>query len=123
MRPGRNRVLHRRALQFLLPAEIAERRSKAGTDEPICRALRREWPRVRDILYSESPMVVERDLVRWDKYTSVVEHAKHGIVLDPTEIIRVLALEAWMRQIRSSSNATRKTPGFPTLKGGENHDV
>ena len=121
IKPGRSRVLHRRALKDMLPVEIAERRSKAGADEPICRALRREWSRVRELLYSESPMVVERNLVRWDKFTSAVEHARHGRVLDPTEIIRVLALEAWMRQVsRYESSGTSQ--GFH-LKGGDEHGI
>ncbi len=122
VRPGRSRVLHRRALTSVLPVEIAERRSKAGADEPICRALRREWPRVRELLYSSVPLVVERGLVNWERCRGAVENARHGVVLDPTEIVRVLGLEAWMRQVKSLKSKPH-TSGLLGKGGGKSHEI
>ena len=115
-RPGTTRLLHRRALSSILPREITARRSKVGAEEPVTRALAREWPRVRG-LFESGTMVGERELVLETPLRETVDRAHDGRVSNLFSLIRVIALEAWHQDLQ------RTLPSLFSKTAEERHPV
>jgi asparagine synthase (glutamine-hydrolysing) len=110
LRAGQTRSLMRRALHDLLPAKVRDRKSKGSLDEPLARALQREWSHaVGDLRRWE---LCERGLVDpkqlHQSLTAMrlgLQNSAHG------NFLRVFSLERWLRSLsyicskRSTANA------------------
>jgi asparagine synthase (glutamine-hydrolysing) len=96
--PGMNRVLQRRATSCILPREVALRDTKAGALEVICRALRREWPKISSLLTTDA-RVFQRKYVKLPALITRLESAREGKGTDIFSLIRIISLEAWLRSV------------------------
>jgi asparagine synthase (glutamine-hydrolysing) len=100
LRPGSTRSLHRRAMKGILPEEIRSRQGKTGAEECICRALGREWEIVLS-LFGEDARVVRRDYVDLPQLLAAMNNARDGRQTDVYSIMRVIALEVWLRGLEA----------------------
>lgn len=98
VRHGVPRSLHRRAMTGILPPEIAARRDKGGTQETICRAVRREWSRLASMLGPDA-RVVQRGYVRQAAMSATLQRVRAGLQADLFPIVRLLGLEVWLRHL------------------------
>lgn len=89
------RVVLRNALRGVLPEEVRLRRTKSGPDEAIYRALRREAPRLQELL--RDARVYERGYVRRETLEPALKAARHGKALNVPTLLRILAVEVWLR--------------------------
>lgn len=94
-RPGEARSLQRRALGNVLPEKIAQRKSKRGPSEALCRALNREWPRLQDLL--TDARVCARGYMEPSGLREAIDRARHGQKAHSFEILKTLSLELWLR--------------------------
>ena len=104
--PGATRVLHRRALTPLLPPAIVQRRHKGDGAEPLFRAIRREWGRVRAMFAGESQLE-QHGLVSSRGVLRALEDVRNGLHQEPFPLMRVLSLEAWLRTDRRKGGEDR----------------
>jgi asparagine synthase (glutamine-hydrolysing) len=104
--PGATRVLHRRALTPLLPPAIVQRRHKGDGAEPLFRAIRREWRRVRAMFASKSQLE-QHGLVSSRRLLRVLEDVRNGLYQEPFSLIRVISLEAWLRSLSREGGEDR----------------
>jgi len=101
VRPGEMRSLHRRSLRHLLPEKIVDRKDKRGPGEAVMRAVRREWPVVRQLF--DNAQVVERGYVEPKIFLERLEGLRFGMLADLGILIRVLQVEVWLRALEPSS--------------------
>jgi asparagine synthase (glutamine-hydrolysing) len=106
--PGTTRVLHRRALTGVLPECVRQRVAKVGATEPLYRAVRREWSRVR-ALFGEHCVLAREGLIHSPTLIAALDDVRAGLDVEPFALMRTISLEAWLQ---SSSART-------LLKGGE----
>ncbi len=99
-RPGEARSLHRRALGNVLPEKIAQRKSKRGPSEALCRALNREWPRLQD-LFTDA-RVCARGYMDARGLREAIDRARHGQKAHSFEILKTLSLELWLRALEQN---------------------
>lgn len=98
-RPGSTRALHRRALSAVLPKQIATRTWKAGGDEPVIRALRRERDWVERIL-RDSLLVRHCSFISEQGLRLAIESDVSGRTSDDF-LYRLLSLEGWLQRVQS----------------------
>lgn len=96
-RPGETRSLQRRALRNVLPEKIAQRKSKRGPSEALCRALNREWPKLEH-LFTDA-RVCARGYMDARSLREAIDRARHGQKAHSFEILKTLSLELWLRAL------------------------
>jgi asparagine synthase (glutamine-hydrolysing) len=104
VRPGMNRSLHRRAMAALLPDSVTRRRGKRAFDEAFYRGLVREAPAWRSIL--ADPYVCRRGWVNRGDLHSEFELALRGGARQIYVLMKILALEMWLRQLHGQTFAS-----------------
>lgn len=98
VREGEPRSLHRRAFGRELPERIARRKGKRGPDEAVLRGLAKSWPRLERLL--ARPLVCERGYADRDGLKRFLSACRAGGEFEKTAIpVKLLALEAWLRQV------------------------
>lgn len=99
LRNGRavTRVVLREALRGVLPEGVRTRRTKSGPDEAIYRALRREAPKLEELL--RDARVYDRGYVRRETLEPAMKAARHGKALNVPTLLRILAVEVWLRAL------------------------
>lgn len=103
LRAGRTRWLHRAALDGLLPSDVTSRASKASGAGFLCRAVNRDWNRLQGIFGADA-QVVERGYVSLSGVQDALLRARRGLnMADSTYIMRVIAIESWLRNVRANS--------------------
>jgi len=110
LRGGQTRSLMRRALVDVLPAKICRRVSKAGADEAYIRALQQEWAGHADV---RKWRVCERGFADPARLFDSSNGMRHGIQRLSGHLMRLVALERWVRsleRIHASSVARPKEP-------------
>jgi asparagine synthase (glutamine-hydrolysing) len=95
LQPGQDRVIQRRALADLLPAEIRTRTDKVGPDESIIRGYA-GTPDMRERL-SRNPIVVERGYVDRDVWRASVDAARVGRLPSLHNFMSAACLELWLQ--------------------------
>lgn len=100
LRDGVSRTLHRRAMTGIIPGPIAARRDKGGTQATVCRAVRRDWPRLEAIMGRDA-RVVRRGYVNASAVHTDLQHLRAGLHVDLYPIVRLLGLEVWLRQVET----------------------
>jgi asparagine synthase (glutamine-hydrolysing) len=105
VRPGMNRSLHRRAMAALLPESVMRRKGKRALDEAFYRGLVREAQAWRSIL--ADPYVCQRGWVSRAELHREFELALRGEARQIYMLMKILALEMWLRQLHGSAFASQ----------------
>lgn len=98
IRPGQRRSLMRRSLVGIVPEEILSRKRKAFAARGPVSALR-SWtvtPRVPERLFSHLHGIIDQTLFRQS-----IDHLLQGEEMPVVPMLRLVALEAWLRHIDS----------------------
>jgi asparagine synthase (glutamine-hydrolysing) len=103
LRPGETRSLQRRAMARVLPREIAQRRTKGGPGGTIYRRFRQRWPVIKTLF--AKPHVVEYGFVDRAALDDALTRAAHGVNLSAPGLLRLIALESWLRTLERPSVA------------------
>jgi asparagine synthase (glutamine-hydrolysing) len=98
LRSGQTRSLLRRALHDLLPAKVRDRKSKGTLDEPLARALQREWSQAAGDLSRWE--LCARGLVDPRRLNESLNAMRLGLqTLAHGNFLRVFSLERWLRSL------------------------
>ncbi len=117
LRPHEMRSLQRRAMARLLPPEIAQRKSKGGPAKAIYLRLRQVWPALRPLVERERLRVVERGYADRAILLNALQRAGHGQNVNAPFLMRVLAVEFWLRKLERAATAgesPRRNPAITT---------
>lgn len=95
VRHGETRSIQRRALAGLVPAKVLGRRSKATMQDAFVLALRQQMPRLQPLL--AELRVAELGLVEPRIFTAQLRRARYQGSVNVVPLLRVLALEHWLR--------------------------
>jgi asparagine synthase (glutamine-hydrolysing) len=101
LRPGQSRSLHRRALASLMPEKIVSRKGKGNPSEAMCRAVEREWPRLRSLF--DGARVYQYEYIDREEMETTLEMARSGMKGFSINIIKIAPLEIWLRSLECSS--------------------
>jgi asparagine synthase (glutamine-hydrolysing) len=96
VRPGENRSLQRRVMARVIPRDIAYRRTKGGPAGTIYRRFRQRWPAIKALF--QDPRVCAYGYVDQAALTDSLERASHGQNLSAPGLLRLIALESWLRR-------------------------
>ncbi len=113
VRVGESRSIVRRSLRGLVPQQILDRRTKAGPDESILRAIVREWHWLSPLV--AKPRVSELGFVDATRLQHAMLRARHGQSVNTSQLLRTLALELWLRTL---DKAPRGESSVPQLAAG-----
>lgn len=113
LRPGETRSLLRRSLRHLLPDKIASRRTKAGPDEAIHRALAREWPRLSEMF--ADARVCAYGYIEPSALQQALNSARFGVNINNPGLLRILSLELWLRGLEHWRAGRRAQVSNPRL--------
>ncbi len=123
VRLGESRSIVRRSLKGIMPEKVLQRRTKAGPDEALQRALAREWPRLSALV--KDPRVSAHGLVDRAKFRTALERARRGMSNERSQLIKTLALELWLRTLdatRAEVTDAAAPPGWRhVVQQGESH--
>jgi asparagine synthase (glutamine-hydrolysing) len=101
LRPGQRRSLMRRALVGIVPDEILNRRRKAYVTRAPLAAVADDWAHLRKtgaiLASSELGIVDQQRLAR------TIEQAHQGHEVPMVSLMRTIAVETWLRQVRARS--------------------
>jgi asparagine synthase (glutamine-hydrolysing) len=99
LRPRQRRSLMRRALAGLVPREILDRNRKAYVSRGVVKILAAEWSRLNE----RGPWRSEENgLVISSALAAAVEQAVQGQDTSTLPLLRIMALEQWLRDLRES---------------------
>lgn len=99
VRPQQRRSLMRRALAGLVPCEILERKRKAYVSRGVVKIVAAEWSRLDE----RGPWQTEENgLVISSSLATAVEQALQGEDTSTLPLLRIMALEQWLRDLRES---------------------
>ncbi len=99
VRPRQRRSLMRRALAGLVPREILDRKRKAYVSRGVVKIVAAEWSRLNERgpwRTEENGLVIPRSLA------AAVEQAVQGEDASTLPLLRIMALEQWLRDLRES---------------------
>jgi len=97
----------RRSLRDVLPDKIAERKGKGNPSEVLCRAFMREWPWLHR-LFSDARVCL-RGYVDARELQAELERTCHGCGTHPVPLLRVIALEFWLRTLERSGAPAKQS--------------
>jgi asparagine synthase (glutamine-hydrolysing) len=132
VRPGQRRSLMRRAMRGIVPDEVITRKRKAFVARAPLAALASEWDQIATgspVFISDSLGIANQaDLLR------AMQHARAGREVPLLPLVRMLALECWLRQlllhkicdglaIDKANVPSIPARTFPRKKGGETHEI
>jgi asparagine synthase (glutamine-hydrolysing) len=99
VRPHQRRSLMRRALAGLVPCEILDRKRKAYVSRGVVKILATEWSRLNE----RGPWRSEENgLVISSSLAAAVQQAAQGEDTFTLPLLRIMALELWLRDLRES---------------------
>ena len=99
VRPHQRRSLMRRALAGLVPREILDRKRKAYVSRGVVKIVAAEWSRLNE----RRPWRTEENgLVISSSLAAAVEQAVQGEDTSTLPLLRIMALEQWLRDLRES---------------------
>lgn len=95
VRPGQRRSLMRRALVGIVPDDILQRKRKAFIDrEPLAR-IRSDWESLSELV--QHSVANSLQIIDSRSLLAVLHAAKEGKQSAPPQLMRTLAIEAWLR--------------------------
>ena len=104
--PDQDRILHRQALETLLPDQVRLRRSKGGGTWSLVEGLR-QAPWWLDFLTND-PFIVQYGLVDREKWRLAVERARLGHTGSDRYFMAAVSLETWFYQLRNVSSVPER---------------
>jgi asparagine synthase (glutamine-hydrolysing) len=118
IRPGENRSLQRRSMARIIPSMIAYRRTKGGPAGTIYRRFRQRWPAIKSLF--QNARVCAYGYVDRAVLTDSLERAAHGQNLSAPGLLRLVALESWLRKMdQPPPEAERFRPTAEIRQGKE----
>jgi asparagine synthase (glutamine-hydrolysing) len=117
LRPGENRVLMRRMMAGILPAEIAARRTKGNPSEAIFRAIGRESKRLRSVF--QHSRLCARGYIEKEPLLAAFDRAAHGYEKYGSFLVQTISLEFWLRGVEDGASLTRKPAAVPKKWRGQ----
>jgi len=109
VRPHQRRSLMRRALISIVPSDVLNRKRKAFITRRNFEVIREGWQDIEDLLWD---LQLEKlGAVDARRFREMLEQAKRGDAVPLLPLIRMLALESWLRQ----AGRTRRIRGAPLL--------
>lgn len=120
MRPGETKSVLRRALRGTLPEEVRLRRSKAGLDEALYRALVKNGAWLSTLL--SDLQVSEYGFVNKEALSKTLKRVRHGKSVTTPQLLRTLCLEFWLRSLAGRHTSERKAE-VPTPPQVSRHKV
>lgn len=117
VRPGRNRIVFRDALDGVLPEPIRQRYTKAGPSEALFRALAREWQPLTTM--ARGAAVAQHGFIRGDAFMAALKRARHGVITNQVQLQRTLALELWLRSLERGAGAQGRPASHPSRGEGQ----
>jgi|GEM_PF-1777704 len=103
LRPGETRSLQRRSLARVVPPEIAWRRTKGGPSVAIYARFRQRWRDIKPLL--GDMRVCDRGYIDPRPLADALHRAAHGQNVNAVALLRVLALEFWLRKLEQPALA------------------
>jgi asparagine synthase (glutamine-hydrolysing) len=104
VRPRERRSLMRRALRDMVPRDILDRRRKAYVSRGLVKVICVEYTRLRN----SGPLHMEEEgIVDSQKLSLAVRSAEQGLDVATVPLLRTLALEGWLRNLRQKENEWR----------------
>jgi len=97
LRPTETRSLQRRAMARVLPHELAYRRTKGTPGATVYRRFREQWPAMKSIF--TAPRVCDYGYVDRNALDVALQRAAHGQNVNAPGLLRLLALEVWLRTL------------------------
>ena len=97
LRPNETRSLQRRAMARVLPRELAYRRTKGTAGATLYRRFREQWPAIKSIF--AAPRVCDYGYVDRTALAASLQRAAHGQNVNAPGLLRLLALEMWLRTL------------------------
>jgi asparagine synthase (glutamine-hydrolysing) len=97
LRPGQRRSLMRRSLSGLVPGEILSRRTKGSVARNALATIETNWATLEQLLIS--PLSVDAGYVNRTRFEESMHAAKAGDIPRLVELMKVLHLEAWLRNL------------------------
>lgn len=96
LQPGRRRSLMRRALSNLVPPEILQRRSKAGTGRCVVVTITKHWNEVQNLV--THPISARLNILDQAALRAQMANIKHGQLPGRVAgLLKALSLEIWLR--------------------------
>jgi asparagine synthase (glutamine-hydrolysing) len=112
LRPGQRRSLMKRALADLLPPEIATRTTKTSAGRCYALTLSKHWNRIEKLL--EYPLIAHLGYVERDPFYHALLTMKAGQIPPGfLRLLKALALEVWLQDVRRRSVITLDLPYVP----------
>lgn len=107
VRPYERRSLMRRALADTVPRQILDRKRKAYVSRALVKVIGAEYIRLRD----STPLRVEElGIVDCGELQNAVQNAEQGRDVATVSLLRTLALEDWLRELRDQQPPSREIP-------------
>jgi asparagine synthase (glutamine-hydrolysing) len=103
LRPGETRSLQHRAMARVLPHKIAYRKTKGGPAASIYRRFRQRWPAIKALF--DQPRVCDYGYVDRAGLAGALQRAAHGQNTSAPGLLRLVALESWLRALERPSVA------------------
>jgi asparagine synthase (glutamine-hydrolysing) len=105
VRPHERRSLMRRALAATVPRQILDRKRKAYVSRALVKVISAEYMRLRD----STPLRVEElGIVDCSELEHAVQNADQGRDVATVSLLRTLALEDWLRELRNQQSLVRE---------------
>lgn len=105
VRPYERRSLMRRALADSVPRQILDRKRKAYVSRALVKVIGAEYMRLRD----STPLRVEElGIVDRSELEHAVQSAEQGRDVATVSLLRTLALEDWLRELRNQQSLSRE---------------
>lgn len=104
VRPNETRSLQRRAMSQFIPPEICGRRTKGGPAATIYRRFRQQWKTIKALF--QDARVCEYGYVDREALNDSLQRAAHGQNLNAPGLLRLLAIESWLKGLEQSSLGT-----------------
>ena len=111
-RPGESRSLHRRALRGILPEIVRVRECKRGPSDATLHALRREWPKLRELFEGHDARLYQRGLVDRTAFLTELKRIRHGVYGDHAIIMKAIQVEVWLRfieRVAAAQHSSRRS--------------
>jgi asparagine synthase (glutamine-hydrolysing) len=97
LRLNEMRSLQRRAMARVLPRELAYRTTKGSPGGTVYRRFREQWPAIKSIF--AAPRVCDYGYADHKALAASLQRAAHGQNVNAPGLLRLLALEMWLRTL------------------------
>lgn len=115
LRPGERRSLMRRSMRHLLPDRVRNRRTKRNWDGVYCRALMRDWERIRRFFQGQM-ILAERKSIVHARLLESIRSARHGGEGATHALWKVIYLELWLRAYEQDFNSRESGATLPPAR-------